>query len=259
MFSKGPLLIRHAVATMLDAYAKAAEEAAARNGGKIAAADLARIGEAMKNSGEIDNFYRAVYGQVVSSIVESQNQHRRINAFGRLVAHPLGDFFQSQRLDRALLHNFFFFVQALVGETENEWNAACTQTLDEMRERAGDRFTWEAYYAEPRMQAIFWLVLVRIAQAFKRFDTRRDWFLRIMQHKQTSIGLAPNKYVQLGDGLDVALFGKDEFLNLFDSLFAPAKRLTLQEVVRFEAATGLTPKAAFDRFFSDLDKYRRND
>ena len=257
MFAKGPLLIRHAVVTMLDAFAKTAQESAAKNGGKIDAADIARIGEAMKSSGEIENFYRAVFGQVVASIVEQQNQHRRINAFGRLVAHPLGDFFQSQRLDRALLHNFFFFVQALVGEVESDWNATCAAVLDEMRDKAGDAFAWETFYNDPRTQAIFWQVLVRIAQSFKRFDTRRDWFLRIMQHKQTSVSLAPNKYVQLGDGLDVAQFGKNEFLNLFDSLFAPVKRLTLQEVVRFEAATGLTPKAAFDRFFSDLDRYRR--
>ncbi len=100
-------------------------------------------------------------------------------------------------------------------------------------------------------------MLVRIAQSFKRFEARRDWFLRIMQHKQTSVSLAPNKYVQLGDGLDVAQFGKDEFLNLFESLFAPVKRLTAQEAVHFETATGLTPKAAFDRFFGDLDRYRR--
>jgi hypothetical protein len=82
--------------------------------------------------------------------VESQNQNRRINAFGRLVAHPLGDFFQSQRLDRTLLHNFFFFVQALVGEAENEWNAVCAQVLDEMREKTGDAFAWETYYSDPR-------------------------------------------------------------------------------------------------------------
>jgi hypothetical protein len=257
MFEKGPLLIRHAVVTMLDAFAKTAQETAAKNGGKVDSAEIARIGEAMKNSGEIENFYRAVFGQVVASIVESQNQNRRINAFGRLVAHPLGDFFQSRHLDRALLHNFFFFVQALVGEAESEWNAVCAAVLDEMRDKAGDAFAWESYYGDPRTQAIFWRVLVRIAQSFKRFDARRDWFLRIMQHKQTTVSLAPNKYVQLGDGLDVAQFGKDEFLKLFDSLFAPVKTLTLQEVVRFEAATGLTPKAAFDRFLGDLDRYRR--
>jgi hypothetical protein len=257
MFAKGPLLIRHAVVTMLDAFAKTAQESARKNGGNVDADDIARICEAMKSSGEIENFYRAVFGQVVASIVESQNQNRRINAFGRLVAHPLGDFFQSQRLDRTLLHNFFFFVQALVGEAENEWNAVCAQVLDEMREKTGDAFAWETYYSDPRTQTIFWRVLVRIAQSFKRFEARRDWFLRIMQHKQTSVSLAPNKYVQLGDGLDVAQFGKDEFLNLFESLFAPVKRLTAQEAEHFETATGLTPKAAFDRFFGDLDRYRR--
>jgi hypothetical protein len=258
MFSKGPLLIRHAVTTMLDAFVKTAEETARQMGGAIGPAEIARIGEAMKASGEMDNFYRAVFGQVVSTIVEAQNQNRRVNAFGRLVVHPLSDFFQTQQLDRGMLHNFFFFIHSLVGETENEWNTTCSTLLDEMREKMGEAFNWDAYYAEPRAQAIFWMVLVRIAQAFKRFDTRREWFFRIMQHKQTSISLAPNKFVQIGDGHEVAQFTKADFLAVFENLFAPARHLTFEEVVRFEAATGLTPKAAFDPFFRDLAVYKAN-
>jgi len=257
MYAKGPQLIRHAATTMLDAFVKTAQETAARQGGTLGREDIARIGEAMKSAGEVENFYRAVFGQVVAAIAEAQNQHRRVNAFGRLIVHPLDDFFQSQRLDRALLHNFFFFVQALVGEMESEWNAVCTQVLDETRDKAGDGFGWEAFYADPRTRAIFWLALVRIAQSFQRFDTRREWFFSIMQHKQTSVGLGPNKYVQLGDGLDVAQFAKADFLTIFDTLFAPVKNLTLQEVVRFEAVTGLAPKAAFARFFRDLESYRQ--
>jgi hypothetical protein len=257
MFSKGPQLIRHAATTMLDAFVKTAQETAAKNGGAVGHDELARIGDAMKNAGEVENFYRAVFVQVVAAIAQSQNQHRRVNAFGRLIVHPLDDFFASAQLDRSLLHNFFFFVQALVGEREGEWNAACAQVLEETRDKGGDDFGWDAFYSDPRAETIFWLTLVRIAQSFQRFDTRREWFFRIMQHKQTSIGLAPNKYVQIGDGLDVAQFAKSDFLAIFDTLFAPVKRLTLQEVVRFEAATGVTPTSAFSRFFRDLDDYRR--
>ena len=44
MFAKGPLLIRHAVTTMLDAFVKTAEETAQQMGGAIGPADIARIG-----------------------------------------------------------------------------------------------------------------------------------------------------------------------------------------------------------------------
>jgi hypothetical protein len=101
-------------------------------------------------------------------------------------------------------------------------------------------------------------MLVKIAKAFKRFDTRREWFFRIMQHKQTSISLGPNKYVQLGDGLDVAQFTKADFLTVFDNLFASVRNLPLEAVVRFEAATGITPKAAFDDFFHEMALYKAN-
>jgi hypothetical protein len=256
MFAKGPLQIRHAVVTMLDAFVATAQEAAAKNGGSVSAEDIDKIAEAMKLSGEMDNFYRAVFGQIVATIVEAQNQNRRVNAFGRLVVHPLSDFFQSQQLDRGMLHNFFFFIHSLVGEEEKEWNDTCATIVDELREKLGESFTWDDYYEEPRAQTIFWRVLVKIAQAFKRFETRREWLFRIMQHKQTSISLAPNKYVKVGDGLDVAQFSKADFLTVFDNLFGPVRNLRFEEAVRFERATGQDAKAAFAKFFEDLAAYR---
>jgi hypothetical protein len=256
MFAKGPLQIRHAVVTMLDAFVATADEAAMRNGGQVTADDIAKIADAMKQSGEMDNFYRAVFGQIVNTIVEAQNQNRRVNAFGRLVVHPLSDFFQSQQLDRGMLHNFFFFVHSLVGETEQEWNDACADIVEELRAKLGESFTWDDFYRDPRAETIFWQVLVKIAQAFKRFETRRDWLFKIMQHKQTSISLAPNKYVNLGDGHDVAQFTKADFLTVFDNLFAPVRNLSFEQAVRFEHATKLEPKAAFAKFFDDLAEYR---
>ncbi len=258
MFAKGPLQIRHAVVTMLDAFVKTVEAEVERLGGKIGPDDVERIAEAMKMSGEMDNFYRSVFSQIVSTIVDAQNQNRRVNSFGRLVVHPLSDFFQSQQLDRGMLHNFFFFIHSLVGDEETEWNEQCNAIVDEIREKKGAAFIWDDFYSDPRAEAIFWMVLVKIAQAFKRFDTRREWFFRIMQHKQTSISLAPNKYVQVGDGLDIAQFTKADFLTVFDNLFAPVKSLPMEAVVRFEAATGQTPKDAFDSFFHQLALYRAN-
>jgi hypothetical protein len=256
MFAKGPLQIRHAVVTMLDAFVATAQETAAKNGGTVSAEEIGKIAEAMKLSGEMDNFYRAVFGQLVNTIVEAQHQNRRVNAFGRLVVHPLSDFFQSQQLDRGMLHNFFFFVHSLVGEEESAWNEICANIVDELREKLGETFTWDDYYEEPRAQAIFWQVLVKIAHAFKRFDTRREWLFRIMQHKQTSISLAPNKYVKVGDGLDVAQFSKADFLTVFDNLFGPVRHLSYEQALRFEQATGLEAKAAFAKFFADLAAYR---
>ena len=256
MFAKGPLQIRHAVVTMLDAFVATAQETAAKHGGTVSAEEIDKIAEAMKLSGEMDNFYRAVFGQIVNTIVEAQHQNRRTNAFGRLVVHPLSDFFQSQQLDRGMLHNFFFFVHSLVGEEEKEWNDICANIVDELREKLGEAFTWDDYYEDPRAQAIFWQVLVRIAQAFKRFDTRREWLFRIMQHKQTSISLAPNKYVKVGDGLDVAQFSKADFLTVFDNLFAPVRNLSYEQALRFEQVTGVAAKTAFAKFFEDLAAYR---
>ena len=256
MFAKGPLQIRHAVVTMLDAFVATAQEAAAKHGGAVSAAEIDKIAEAMKHSGEMDNFYRAVFSQIVNTIVEAQNQNRRTNAFGRLVLHPLSDFFQSQQLDRGMLHNFFFFIHSLVGEEEKEWNDACAAIVEELREKLGEAFTWDDYYTDPRARTIFWRVLVRIAQAFKRFDARREWLFRIMQHKQTSISLAPNKYVKVGDGHDVAQFTKADFLTVFDNLFAPVRGLSFEQALRFEQTVGVEPRGAFAKFFADLDAYR---
>ncbi len=258
MFAKGPLQIRHAVVTMLDAFVKTVEAEVELRGGNIGAEEVSRIAEAMKVSGEMDNFYRAVFSQIVSTIVDAQQVNRRTNSFGRLMVHPLSDFFQSQQLDRGMLHNFFFFIHSLVGDEEDEWNAQCNVVVDELRERMGAAFGWDEFYADPRAQAIFWQVLVKIARAFKRFDTRREWLFRIMQHKQTSISLAPNKYVQIGDGLEIAQFTKADFLTVFDNLFAPVRKLSPEAATRFEAATGLTPEAAFDSFFHELALYKAN-
>ncbi|MBL0932169.1 MAG: hypothetical protein IBJ15_18925 [Alphaproteobacteria bacterium] len=99
MFAKGPLQIRHAVVTMLDAFVATADEAAMRNGGQVTADDIAKIADAIKQSGEMDNFYRAGFGQIVNTIVGAQNQNGPINPFGRLVGQPRPDCFQSQRPD----------------------------------------------------------------------------------------------------------------------------------------------------------------
>jgi hypothetical protein len=123
---------------------------------------------------------------------------------------------------------------------------------DELKEALGDAFTWDSFYADPRAKTVFYRVLARIAEAFRRFETRRDWFIGVMQYTPASIGIASNAFVPNKHRDTSYIFGPDEFLRMFRHLFAAVKEPAEAERAAIARELGATPEQVFGPLLQEL-------
>jgi len=256
MFNAGPEYLRKMSNMVLDALLHALGESLASR--PLNLADLQRIVEATKDSSDLDHFYRASYQQLERLQEEEKKRNIRTNAFGRLVVHPLSDLFEEGRLDRRVIGNFFFFIRSLFGDQVSEFAETCAQVAEELR--AGDtQEGWDAFYADPRMKAIYYTVIARVVKAFRAFEVRRDWVLKIMQHDPTSVGLATNVFIEKEFDGEPLPFGNREFYTFFDSLVRPLRDLQGADKQLFIDTVGEAPAEVFGDFMVNLARYKPAD
>jgi hypothetical protein len=90
---------------------------------------------------------------------------------------------------------------------------------------------------------VLWTVLVRIAETFKRFDPRRDWFIGLMQNTPHAVSLGSHVFIPKPrhEEDDQPHFGVAEFNLLFGALFRPLMRLEPRDDAAFTQLTGIPP------------------
>ena len=130
-------------------------------------------------------------------------------------------------------------------------SARCVEAHDELKAKAGDAFTWDLFYADTRAKLVLFEVLMRIADAFKRFDARKEWFIGLMQYAPTTIGLASNVFVP-NPKAKTWSFGADEFAQMFQHLFKPVRALNAADKALFTQKLGRTPDDAFAPLFRQI-------
>ncbi|OIR10046.1 hypothetical protein GALL_79730 [mine drainage metagenome] len=168
--------------------------------------------------------------------------------FQHLLAWPLAELLESGQLGRERLPNYFHFIHLIMGDGQVPLAEAATAIYEHMRAQPFPPFTWEAFLADERIRIVLWTVLLRIAESFKRYEIRRDWFITLMENDSHSISLGPNAFVprprgEVEEGRTP--FNRDSFLKLFAALFAPLRRLPAQEAAVFKKAFQHTPEQAF--------------
>jgi hypothetical protein len=99
------------------------------------------------------------------------------------------------------------------------------------------------FYDDPRAKVVLWGVLIRIADAFKRFEPRRDWFIGLMQNRMHAVSLAPNAFVPLAHTPEdnQVTFGKIQFNLLFGALYRPLLNLSAHDGGTFTRLFGAPP------------------
>jgi hypothetical protein len=217
---------------------------------------LARLIEVMKSAPEYDHFYRASYDGLQKLAEDDQRRSARVNAFGRLLVHPLDPLFAENRLDRRLIGNFFFFVRSLFGDQVDTMAEEAAQLAEELRAAEGGQLDWARFYAEPRAKRIYFSVMSRMIRAFRSFDARRDWTMKVMQHDPTAVGLSSNVYVERPFEGQALPFGNREFYLFFDGLIRPLVRLSPEDAKLFTEATGENATQAAGDFLAKLEEYR---
>ena len=193
------------------------------------------------------------HGRLLEAAALELLRQKRREPFPRLVVHPLAVAFSDERLSRDLLPGYFSFLHLVLGDAQDKMAAQCLDILSELRDHDPLGFSWDHFYEDPRAKLILWSVLARIAETFRRFDARRDWFIGLMQNRPHSVSLGPHAFQPLprSDG-ETKAFGAEEFAILFDVLFSPLRDLRPADLAAFQRSFGGAPEDVFGHLFANL-------
>ena len=170
---------------------------------------------------------------------------RRRDALGRLVVHPLKGVFDAGLFGRDILPNLFSFFHLILGDELAGYQAECQALVEQLKAAApsADRWDWSGYYrAEPALQ-IYWRILIHIAALFnKRWDVRKDWFLKLMQYNPTTSSLGSMAFQVNSPTTPTSAppnqFGDAAFKLLFRALYDPFARLPSLDLAAFRQQFG---------------------
>jgi len=252
MGEPGPAYLRKVTNDVLDALVIAAERASA--GHPLSPGLLVEIVNGLKDSAAFDDFYRRSFAEIAQLVATEDLNQRRTNAFGRLVIHPLDPLFETGELDRALIGNLFSFLHMVLGEEAQANADRCRDILAMLRDEMGTSFTWDAFFSDPEVRLVEWQVLLRIADLFKRFDVRKDWFIKLMHHRQNTISVASNAFytIEHETAAEPITFGEREFALIFHAWFDPLENLSPRDDLAFRRAFGSNPRGRIGPFLTLL-------
>jgi len=236
----GPELLRDITNRLLEAILVAVGQES--RGAPISQSQLGSIFDRFMTSPEYVPFFDDAYQDLVAAVPGARVDCRRTDPFGRLMVQPLIGLFEGDAFEREILPNLFSFFHLVLGDDEGHFSDECRGIVDQIKAETSDKFTWDLYYRDDRAQRVFWRVLVRIASLFKRWDLRKEWFLKLMQYTPSTSSVGPMAFQIHAPGAHDAsapmVFGEDEFKRLFHALFDPIARLTPLQLAAFRKEFG---------------------
>ncbi len=245
--------LRRFVSQVLDSYISALDQ---KHGGKpIGTKELRDVARMLEGSTALDSIISMTYRRIKDEAAKELIRNRRREPFKRLMVHPLTPALDSGALPRDMLGNYFNFLHLVLGDETEALSRLCVTICKD--ERHEDGVDWDAFYRDDRAKYVYWTVLHRIAASFKRFDSRRDWFMNLMQNRQTSLSLASTAFVPLppeNEPKEPRPFGADEFNTMFAALFGPLKKLNLEDEAHFTEVMKDPPKKVFADMWANLER-----
>ena len=257
MGDSGPLHLRRTTNVVLDALVQAVERAAA--GRPLSLELLDSVVAGLKTQSSFESFYQRAFDELREIVEAERSDRRRANAFGRLMVEPLREAFDQGRLDRALTPALFSFLHMVLGDEAEAMAARCAAIVDERRAERGGAFVWADFYGDAEARRLQWGALVQVARSFKRFELRKDWFVKLMQYRPTAVSLASNAFVPLdsdGPG-EAVVFGDAEFVVLFRALFRPLVEIAPLEEPQFVRAFGAGVEDLVGPFLDQVEAVAR--
>jgi len=255
MSERGPLYLKQTAHMVLDAFVLAIETA--HGNSAITRDDLSAVLDRLKNDPGLDSFFERHYSHLAEIASDAFLDQKRIDNFGRLMAHPLNESFDRGLLDRAILPSYFSFLHMILGDEKEALAEQCYATSRELKSEMGDRFTWNHFYNDPRSVEMVWHVLVKIAQSFARFDIRKDWFITLMQNRPTAVSIASNAFIPQNpndhEPEEAHPFGENHFYLLMADLFDSLHHLTTAQEIRFRSLFGKSSIELVGPFLRHID------
>jgi hypothetical protein len=213
---------------------------------------LRKLADGLKTSPALDDFFARAFGDLQGLALSQAHDTQRVEIFHRLMTHPLDPLLDSEELSREALPNFFNSLRMMLGDEVDALQLRCAEIHDALKAKHGDAFTWDMFYADARARLVLQQVLIRVAEAFKRFDVRRDWFIGLMQYSPANIAISTNAYMVNTHRDKSWIFGPDNFRRMFQHLFASVRGMTEADAGQFTKTFGKTPEDAFGPLFRNL-------
>lgn len=251
MSSAGRAEMRRIVDRLLADFLHVVEES--HHGAPVDGAQLRQAAQAFSNSPQLSRLLSQSHQRLLEAAEVELIRQRRGDPFQRLLAHPFSAHFVDGRLSRDILANYFSFLHLVLGDTRDTLTQRCIEIVAELKEPDALAFSWDSFYDDPRSKLILWTVLARIAESFRRFDARRDWFIGLMEHRSQAISLGPNAFVQRHSSEEPRAFGVEEFKVMFAALFGPLRDLPRPDVLAFERHFGGVPDHLFGPLLAELE------
>ena len=252
MGERGPQHLRKTTNVVLDALVSAVEQAG--RGQSVGMSLLESIVSELKVSASFNDFYHRSYREMMDIVEGEKREQRRSNAFGRLVMHPLSPLLEDGSLDRALVTNTFSFLHLVLGDEAEVYAKRCTDIVQALKEDLGDQFTWDLFYEDTEAKLVLWHTLVHISASFKRYELRKDWFIKLMQYRPAAVSLASNAFVtrEHDSNEEPLVFGEREFCMFFHALFDPLTDLSPRDDAEFRKEFGSDPHHLIGGFLVNL-------
>ncbi len=246
MSASGRAEMRQIVDRILAGYLRLVEEHS--HGAATDSRALRVAAENFMASPELGQILAKAHHRLLEAAEQELVRQKRGDPFHRLLTHPLTGAFSDGRLSRETLVNYFSFLHLVLGDATEAMAADCAQILAEHREPDPLAFSWDGFYEDPRAKLIFWTTLSRIAESFRRFDIRRDWFIGLMQNRPQAISLGSNSFVPRHPGHmaeEAPPFGISEFNEMFGCLFGGLRALSPVDRLAFERHFRAPPERLF--------------
>lgn len=244
--------------TILGALFKLAEEKSP-DGQCIRLADLQAIIERiLMPSGPFEVFYahRARNCLAVAKVVEQDK--RRTNALTRIILQPVERLLDDPQagLPRGIVSRLVEALRMMLGcdlyETLQQRAVAVVQA----HRRENEVTDWAAIVASDEARAVSLDALVTLADSFRRFDLRKDWFLLFLNTNPASSAVAPNAFVvrSIEERSRHKQIGDAQFSCLMGALFSNVHphRFDEASAAAFTQRFGRTPETVFGRLFVHL-------
>jgi hypothetical protein len=178
----------------------------------------------------------------------------RRDAFGRLVCKPLAPLFVDGSVSRELVHGIRAFVRMLIGKEQELAASMAAQARWKAMQEADSDVSWQAFYADPEMRAIWWRILSTLPAAFRLFEARLDRMVIVLNTRAGDVSLSGGAYIHTPHRQTVDLAGESEALAILRAWVKTGLGLSAEDKRLFTAAAGYPPdfEALAERL--DLDE-----
>lgn len=228
----------HTAAFAIRAFANALE-AESRNG-TVPVEVIRRLADALAAApGPLAPRFASAEDSCSSKFAFRQFAQVRRNYVGRIIARAMTELLDAEPygIRRGQLPQLFAALRLIVGDEAYEaTQRRCGEILGQLPGDCTER--WDHFYAHPEIRLIAERLHVSLARAFRRFDTRKDWFITIMNNAAAAQSVGSSVFVMKKRDDAVQYFGEKHLARMLSALLGGYRTLSVEQEREFQSRWG---------------------